>query len=212
MVRAFTAAVLLGLVACGCAQKPAPPPQVVAAQPEPAPPAAAQPPAPFTDRELADELVRQGVGVRKDGPTTETGQDLPTEIRQTPRGVVITFRNVLFAFDSSDLGPQARREIERMAFVLGHPQAITRRVALEGHADSIGTDAYNVALSRRRAESVAQELVARGVRRDRLSVEGYGESRPVAPNTLPGGKDNPAGRALNRRVEAVVLPSGEAPR
>ncbi len=91
-----------------------------------------------------------------------------------------------------------------MAFVLNHSQAADRRVALEGHADGIGADAYNVALSRRRADAVAQELVARGVRRDRLTVEGYGKRRPVAPNTLPDGSDNPAGRALNRRVEAVV--------
>src|SRR5262245_66018252 len=119
MVRALATAVVLGLVASGCATKPAPPPQVVAAPLPSAPAPAAEPPAPFTDRELADELIRQGVGVRKDGPTTPTaGQDLPTEIRQTPRGIVVTFRNVLFAFDSSALGPQARREIDPTAFRL----------------------------------------------------------------------------------------------
>jgi outer membrane protein OmpA-like peptidoglycan-associated protein len=139
------------------------------------------------------------------------GGELPTEIRQTPRGVVVTFRNVLFAFDSAELTPQARREIERMAFVLNHPQAAARRVALEGFTDSIGTDAYNLDLSRRRADAVAQELVARGVRRDRLTVEGFGKQRPVAPNTQHG-KDNPAGRALNRRVEAIVQSTEGAPR
>ncbi len=85
-----------------------------------------------------------------------------------------------------------------------HPQAVARQITLEGHADAIGNDAYNLELSRWRADAVAQELVARGVRRDRLAVEGFGERRPIAPNTLPDGKDNPAGRALNRRVEAVV--------
>ena len=95
-----------------------------------------------------------------------------------------------------------------MAYVLNHPQAIGRRITLEGHADSIGTVAYNLDLSRRRAASVAQELVARGVVRDRLTVEGFGKQRPVSPNTTPDGKDNPAGRALNRRVEAVVQTEG----
>ena len=93
---------------------------------------------------------------------------------------------MLFAFDSADLTPQARREIERMAYVLNHPQAIGRRITLEGHTDSIGTEAYNLDLSRRRAASVAQELVARGVVRDRLTVEGIGKLRPVSPNTHPG--------------------------
>jgi outer membrane protein OmpA-like peptidoglycan-associated protein len=171
-------------------------------------------PPPFTDRELADELVRQGVGVPKDGPTTppRPGEDVPTEIRQTPRGVVITSRYVLFAFDSDALSPQARRKIERMAFVLNHPKAAARRIMLEGHTDATGTEAYDLDLSRRRAEGVAQELVARGVQRDRLTAEGLGKQRPVAPNTLADGKDNPAGRALNRRVEAVVQVTGGAPR
>ena len=119
---------------------------------------------------------------------------------------------MLFAFDSTELTPQARREIERMAFVLNHPQAAARRITLEGHTDAIGTEAYNRELSRRRAEVVAQELVARGLQRDRVNAEGFGKQRPVAPNTLTDGKDNPAGRALNRRVEAVVQLTGGVPR
>jgi outer membrane protein OmpA-like peptidoglycan-associated protein len=200
MMRGLTTVLALGFIAIGCAPK-SPPPRPVS------PPPAAVNPAPFSDRELADELARQGVGVPKDAPTPvplQPGDELPTEIRQTPRGVVVTFRNVLFAFDSADLTAQARREIERMAFVLNHPQAVARQIALEGHADAIGTDAYNLELSRRRADAVAQELVARGVRRDRVTVEAFGKRRPIAPNTLPDGKDNPAGRSLNRRVEAVV--------
>jgi outer membrane protein OmpA-like peptidoglycan-associated protein len=211
MTRALIAVALAALVA-GCAAKPAPP--VATPAPEPAPPSTAQqPPGPYTDKELAEELAKQGVGVQRDAPTASprAGEDIPTEIRQTPRGVVITFRNVLFAFDSADLTPQARREIERMAFVLNHPQAISRRITLEGHTDSIGTDAYNLDLSRRRAASVAEELVARGVARARLGVDGLGKQRPVSPNTTPDGKDNPAGRALNRRVEAVVQ-APDAPR
>ncbi len=199
MIRVLAA---LAVIAGGCASQPA------------APRVATPAPPPFTDRELVDELVRQGVGVAKDAPTAPPGpgEDVPTEIRQTPRGVVVTFRYVLFAFDSAELTPQARREIERMAFVLNHPQAAARRITLEGHTDAIGTEAYNRELSRRRAEVVAQELVARGLQRDRVNAEGFGKQRPVAPNTLTEGKDNPAGRALNRRVEAVVQLTGGAPR
>jgi outer membrane protein OmpA-like peptidoglycan-associated protein len=206
MIRVLAALAVVAVIAGGCASQPAAPRVAT-----PAPPAV---PAPFSDRELADELVRQGVGVAKDAPTTppRPGEDIPTEIRQTPRGVVVISRNVLFSFDSDALTPQARREIERMAFVLNHPQAAARRITLEGHTDAIGTEVYNLDLSRRRAEGVAQELVARGVQRDRLSAEGFGKQRPVAPNTLPDGKDNPAGRALNRRVEAVLHVMEGAPR
>ena len=132
-------------------------------------------------------------------PRPAPGEDIPTEIRQTPRGVVVTFRNVLFAFDSAELTPQARREIERMAFVLNHPQAAARRITLEGHTDAIGTEAYNLELSRRRAEGVAQELVARGVQRDRLAAEGFGKQRPLAPNTLARRK----GQSRRARAESA---------
>ena len=206
MIRVLAALAVVAVIAGGCASQPAAPRVAT-----PAPPPASTP---FSDRELAEELVRQGVGVPKDAPTTPLGpgEDVPTEIRQTPRGVVVTFRNVLFAFDSAELTPRARREIERMAYVLNHPQAAARRITLEGHTDAIGTEAYNLDLSRRRAEGVAQELVARGVQRDRLTAGGFGKQRPVVPNARADGKDNPAGRALNRRVEAVVQATGGAPR
>jgi outer membrane protein OmpA-like peptidoglycan-associated protein len=211
MVRVLAGILALLLASC-CASKPAPPPEP--AQLPSAPPSTAGP-GPFTDQELVQELAREGVGTPRESPSappSHQGEELPTEIRQTPRGVVVTFRHILFAFDSAGLSARARLEIERMAAVLNHPRAIERRVMVEGHADAIGTEAYNLALSRRRAQAVAQELVARGVRRDRLTVEGYGKQRPVAPNTMPDGRDNPAGRALNRRVEAVVASQEGTPR
>jgi outer membrane protein OmpA-like peptidoglycan-associated protein len=64
--------------------------------------------------------------------------------------------------------------------------------------------AYNLALSRRRAETVARELIGQGLHRERVTIQAYGEARPVAPNLNPDGTDNPAGRARNRRVEAVI--------
>ena len=171
-----------------------------------APQPAAPKPAPFSDGELADQLRRQGVGTAAGGPTpvaSPAGVRLP-EIEETPRGVVITLPHTLFAFDSYELDPGSRRVVERMAYVLNHPRATGRVVILEGHADAIGTAAYNLALSRRRAETVARELIGQGLQRERITVEAFGESRPVAPNQNPDGTDNPAGRARNRRVEAVI--------
>jgi outer membrane protein OmpA-like peptidoglycan-associated protein len=65
---------------------------------------------------------------------------------------------------------------------------------IEGHTDSIGTEAYNLALSDRRAKAVFDYLTSRGVSPDRLKSKGFGESQPVAPN------DTAEGRQLNRRV------------
>jgi outer membrane protein OmpA-like peptidoglycan-associated protein len=72
-------------------------------------------------------------------------------------------------------------------------------VVVVGHADAIGADAYNLALSRRRAEAVAGELRSGGVPEARIRVRGEGEGVPVAPN------DTPEGRAKNRRAELTVV-------
>jgi outer membrane protein OmpA-like peptidoglycan-associated protein len=192
-----------------------------AKRPVTAPATSAEAPAPFTDRELVDELRRQGVGKattgasgatavgtgassRSSATVSATADEAVPEIKETPRGVVITLPHTYFAFDSADLDPQARRVVDRIAYVLNDPRAASRTVVLEGHADAVGTEAYNLTLSRYRAESIARELIGLGVRRDRVSVEAFGESRPVAPNTNPDGTDSPAGRARNRRVEAVI--------
>jgi outer membrane protein OmpA-like peptidoglycan-associated protein len=195
---------------------PMPPVPMPPAPMPPAPAMAAPEPPPFTNRELADELRRQGVEGpapgRKATSSPATGQTPsktpaggPTpEIRETPRGVVITLPHTHFAFDSYDLDPPARRVVERIAYVLNQPRAANRLVVLEGHADAIGTRTYNLSLSRRRAETVARELIEQGVQRKRITVEAFGASHPVAPNTNPDGTDNPAGRARNRRVEAII--------
>jgi outer membrane protein OmpA-like peptidoglycan-associated protein len=165
--------------------------------------AAATSAAPFTNQELVSELRRQGVG----GATGQAGasgtESLP-EITETPRGVVITLPNTFFAFDSSDLDDKARGVVNRIAQVLNNPRAANRKIMLEGHTDNVGTAAYNLALSRRRAEAVARELIKEGVRSDRVTHEAFGETRPVAPNRKPDGTDDPGGRAKNRRVEAVI--------
>jgi outer membrane protein OmpA-like peptidoglycan-associated protein len=69
-----------------------------------------------------------------------------------------------------------------------------------GHTDSTGSDAYNQALSERRAQSVADYLSMRGVARARMGIRGYGETQPIAPN------ETEEGRSQNRRVEIKVVP------
>jgi outer membrane protein OmpA-like peptidoglycan-associated protein len=83
-------------------------------------------------------------------------------------------------------------------------RAGNRGVSIEGHTDAIGSEAYNQALSERRAESVTRELAYDGVHGARLATRGFGERYPVAPNTREDGSDNSHGRAKNRRVEVVI--------
>jgi outer membrane protein OmpA-like peptidoglycan-associated protein len=153
---------------------------------------------PFTNQELAEELRRQGVGrgagVGVDGP----------EITETPRGLVVTMPNTFFAFDRADLDAPGRQVVDGMAKVLNHPRAATRKIKLEGHTDNVGAAAYNLTLSKNRADAVAKELAKQGLPADRISVEAFGETRPVAPNRKADGTDDPAGRAKNRRVEAII--------
>jgi outer membrane protein OmpA-like peptidoglycan-associated protein len=189
------------LVAAGCA-KTAGPQSEVGASPAATPTPAPQP-VPFTDRELAHALRQQSSSAAATGRTPASKEYLP-EVTETPRGVVVTLPHTYFEFDSFDLDARARRIVERIAYVLNHPRAADRTVLLEGHADAIGTEAYNLTLSRRRAETVARELIGQGVKRERVTIYAYGESRPVALNRNPDGTDNPTGRARNRRVEAII--------
>jgi outer membrane protein OmpA-like peptidoglycan-associated protein len=119
----------------------------------------------------------------------------PTEIR------IALASDVLFDFDKADLLPKAIPDLEKVATVLkSYPQA---SCSIEGYTDGLGKDAYNQKLSLRRADSVKNWLASHGVI-SQMSAQGFGKQRPVAPNVLPNGKDNPAGRQKNRRVEVVV--------
>ena len=122
---------------------------------------------------------------------------------ETTRGVVVTLPDVLFEFGSSDLTFGAKRKIRAIADTVLR-LAGGRRIAVEGHTDSIGAELYNQALSERRAEAVARQLRNAGVPGKLVTAKGLGEAYPVAPNEYPDGADNPTGRAKNRRVEIIV--------
>ena len=100
-----------------------------------------------------------------------------------------------FGFDQAVLGDDAARQLEALLSALKDPELQPYRFRLEGHTCSLGTKAYNQALSERRAKAVKEWLVALGVAEDRLMAVGFGEDRPVADNT------SEEGRRRNRRVE-----------
>src|SRR5713101_3131380 len=125
------------------------------------------------------------------------------ETRETERGVVVNLPDVLFAFGRADLTSSAVEKVRSIAEVL-NTQATGRHVSVEGHTDSIGSEAFNQQLSKRRAETAASALEGAGVNPQQITAKGFGKRYPVAPNTNPDGTDNPAGRAKNRRVEVVI--------
>ncbi|MEC9362463.1 MAG: OmpA family protein [Sinimarinibacterium flocculans] len=106
-------------------------------------------------------------------------------------------RGVKFEFDSDRLTPEAKLILNEVAETLqAYPNL---DVELEGHTDAIGTDAYNLGLSERRANSVKTYLTGRGVTGRRMTPVGYGESRPIDTNETDAGREN------NRRVELKVV-------
>lgn len=124
---------------------------------------------------------------------------------ETVPGVVVNLPDVyLFAFGSSTVEAEGRVKLKELAAYLSRPELASRRVSIEGHTDSVGTDVFNQGLSERRAQSVRQELLAGGLPTGRIVARGFGESRPVVPNATPDGADDPTARARNRRVEIVI--------
>lgn len=120
-------------------------------------------------------------------------------IKEEKRGVVITLSGaVLFASGKQELLPIAKEKLNEVATALKDQGY--KKIIVEGHTDSVGSESNNETLSLNRANSVRQHLVSQGVDAAKISAVGKGESTPVAPN------DTPEGRANNRRVELVVTP------
>ena len=119
-------------------------------------------------------------------------------IERVGEGIKITFDSgLLFDVNKSDLQPPARANIERLATILKrYPDT---NILVEGDTDNSGAEDYNLALSDRRARSVANYLMGLGVPASRISTVGLGESNPVASN------DTDYGRQQNRRVEVAIF-------
>jgi len=122
-------------------------------------------------------------------------------VKEEPRGTVITLSGgVLFASNKSQLLPGAQSSLNQVGEALKANE--DKKVLIEGHTDSRGSDTTNQQLSKARADSVASYLISQGVGPDRITTAGLGPSRPVADNNTA------EGRANNRRVE-IIIQQGE---
>lgn len=118
------------------------------------------------------------------------------QAKQTERGTLVTFGDVLFDVDRAQLKANGLGNVNKLAtFLQENPE---RQVIVEGYTDSTGSTAYNQGLSERRANSVRTALVKMGVAPERIVAQGYGKEYPVASNSTA------SGRAMNRRVEVTI--------
>ncbi len=119
-----------------------------------------------------------------------------------PVGTIVEIPNILYDFNKATLQPVSFPVLDSLAnLLMANPNTV---IEIRSHTDDVGSDSYNLNLSNRRAKSVVDYLITRGVKTEQLESKGYGETLPIEPNKI-NGKDNPAGRAKNRRTEFKVL-------
>lgn len=126
-------------------------------------------------------------------------------MRTTGLGTVIDLpADALFAYDKTELTGSAEVELRKAADIIRRLPG-EGQIQIFGHSDNLGSEAYNLRLSRSRATTVAEWFNRQvGVRKRSFSVIGKGETEPLVPNQSAEGKDDPAGRARNRRVEIII--------
>jgi len=123
------------------------------------------------------------------------------------RNKIFVLENIYFDYNESYIRPDAAKELDKLVVLLKDNSDL--KIEMGSHTDSIASDAYNIELSQRRAESTVNYLIQKGIDPNRLVAKGYGESKPIARNTNPDGTDNPEGRQRNRRTEFKILEIGQ---
>ncbi|SDX48635.1 Outer membrane protein OmpA [Ruegeria halocynthiae] len=146
---------------------------------------------------IGNQLDRQAAELRQ-----QLANDGITIVNAGDRLIVTVPNDITFDTDSSTVRPALRTDLVKVGQnLVNYPNS---NVQIIGHTDSDGEASYNLGLSERRANAVADILQANGVSYARITTVGQGENNPIASNLTPEGK------AQNRRVEIVVVPSGNA--
>jgi len=160
-------------------------------------------------------IKRQPYTTRGKSVPLETLKELVTNITldtilvldRKERNKIFVLENIYFGYDSAAIRPEAAKELDKLVTLLNDNTDL--KIEMGSHTDSIASEAYNIQLSQRRAESTVNYLIQKGIDPSRLVAKGYGESKPIARNTNPDGTDNPEGRQRNRRTEFKILEIGQ---
>lgn len=134
-----------------------------------------------------------------------TSTTLEKQIKLEPQPIdPIIISDIQYDFDSPQLTDRSKSIIDTTILLIfkKYPEV---QFEISSHTDSKGTPAYNMRLSQKRAESVVSYLRSKGIPEIQMVAKGYGETKPIAPNTNPDGSDNPKGRQKNRRTEFRVI-------
>jgi len=144
------------------------------------------------------------IGHQMDKQAQELAYELPgATVQRIGEGIAVTFpEGLLFEFNSDQIGSSARDNLHKFAASLAkYPDT---RTLIVGHTDAVGSSAYNMDLSNRRASSAANFITGEGVDHARISTAGRGETEPIASN------DTDDGRRLNRRIEIAIYATAAA--
>ncbi|UEG49674.1 OmpA family protein [Ferruginibacter lapsinanis] len=146
------------------------------------------------------------IGNKMDRQAEKIKTEIPgAKVERIGEGINVTFdennpdgskAGVYFETNKYAISANSKLALDKLQKIFAeYPET---NILIEGHTDNVGTDAYNLSLSQRRADAVGDYLKAVGVPASRLTIKWYGESQPIAPN------DTDANRALNRRVQFVI--------
>jgi outer membrane protein OmpA-like peptidoglycan-associated protein len=146
-------------------------------------------------------LIIAGEGPPPPEPPPPPPPPEPKRVEVTADKIVIN-EKIQFDFDKTTIKPESNSLLDEIVSVIkDNPQI--KKIAIEGHTDGDGSDKYNLKLSDGRAKSVMEYLTSHGVDAKRLTAKGYGETKPIASNETPEGKE------ANRRVEFLITEQEE---
>jgi outer membrane protein OmpA-like peptidoglycan-associated protein len=139
------------------------------------------------------------IGNYMDKQAAEIERDIAgARVERVGEGIKITFSSgIMFDVERAVLKDQYTGELSELSTILNKYE--DTNILLEGHTDSTGSEEYNLDLSKKRAQSVANYLATQKVNPTRFTIMGYGESQPIASN------ETAEGRAQNRRVEVAIF-------
>lgn len=143
-----------------------------------------------------DGYAQKSKYISKEDTIFEAPQKIELEVQKLEVGKAYTLDDIYYAHDSDQLTEDSKIVLNEFVLFLKDNPNIEFEIL--GHTDNTGNDAYNLNLSKRRAESVFEYIVSKGIEPDRMTHNGFGENKPVASN------DTPEGKAKNRRTEFVI--------